>query len=117
MNALGSMLAEFQLKLDLRAVAPTGIEKIDRRAYLTARAKAESAESAIEIGRGLQHRQIAGLRNMGSCSIPTALSLGCKQNAEGKCTRRAIRSPESNWLATRLMYARWSALLVSEQIL
>jgi hypothetical protein len=32
----------------------------------------ESAESAIGFGRRLQRREIAGLRNMGSCSIPTA---------------------------------------------
>ncbi len=31
----------------------------------------QSAESAIEIGRRLQRHQIAGLRNRGSCSIPT----------------------------------------------
>jgi hypothetical protein len=72
MNALSSTLAAFQLKLALRAVVPTGIEKIDRRTYLTARARAESAESAIEFGRRLQRHQIAGLRNRGSCSIPTA---------------------------------------------
>ena len=53
-------------------VVPTGIEKIDRRAYLTAGAMAESAESAIEFGRRLQRHQIAGLKNRGSCSIPTA---------------------------------------------
>jgi hypothetical protein len=32
----------------------------------------QSAESAIEIGRRLQRHQIAGLKNRGSCSIPTA---------------------------------------------
>jgi hypothetical protein len=32
----------------------------------------ESAESAIGFGRRLQRLQIAGLSNMGSCSIPTA---------------------------------------------
>src|SRR5262249_29006894 len=32
----------------------------------------QSAESAIGFGRRLQRLQIAGLRNMGSCSIPTA---------------------------------------------
>ena len=32
----------------------------------------QSAESAIEFGRRLQRHQIAGLKNMGSCSIPTA---------------------------------------------
>lgn len=72
MNALSSTLAAFQLKLGLRAVVPTGIDKMDLRAYLTACARAESAESAIEIGRRLQRRQITGLRNMGLCSILTA---------------------------------------------
>jgi len=32
----------------------------------------ESAESAIGFGGRLQRREIAGLRNRGSCSIPTA---------------------------------------------
>jgi hypothetical protein len=53
MNALSSTLAAFQLKLGLRAVEPTGIEKIDRRAYLIAGGRAASAVSTIEIGRRL----------------------------------------------------------------
>jgi hypothetical protein len=32
----------------------------------------QSAESAIEFGRRLQRHQITGLRNRGSCAIPTA---------------------------------------------
>jgi hypothetical protein len=51
-------------------VVPTGIEKIDRRAYLTAGAMAESAESAIEFGRRLQRHQIAGLKNRGVVFYP-----------------------------------------------
>jgi hypothetical protein len=34
--------------------------------------RGQSAESALEFGRRLQRHQFAGLRNRGSCSIPTA---------------------------------------------
>jgi len=40
--------------------------------HLSPSVGAQSAESAIGFGRRLQHREIAGLRNMWSCSIPTA---------------------------------------------
>ena len=39
---------------------------------MQSQSEGQSAESAIELGRELQRHQIAGLKNRGSCSIPTA---------------------------------------------
>jgi hypothetical protein len=49
----------------------------------------QSAESAIGFGRRLQRREIAGLRNRGSCSLPlTSSGIWCRPNRRSRIAQK-----------------------------
>ena len=82
--------------------------------------KSQSAESAIGFGGRLQRRQVAGLRVLGSCSIPTAptsflihfrgLAKTARQQKAALTAgqrRRASKTSRHGWQADQIIRWKW----------